>query len=108
MESTGAKLPAGPIRAEFACSPNSSLGQVANDNYIDSSRLTQDYADLTTDTGYKKARKAVEGASKPIHLHGSLPCTPWSRRQSFNLKVLGQAFHDKLQRDRRFIYHYYL
>ena len=90
-----------PTMIEFACHPDSMLGNVAMENNIDSIRLSQEFSDLSTLGGYNAARVAIDSAVKPIHLHGSLPCTPWTGWQSFNIVKCGEAFHKRLQIDRQ-------
>ncbi len=60
---------------------NRNWGKIAKLKGIDSIRLSESFADLTSQPGYQKALKSLGSASEPINLHGSLPCTPWSRWQ---------------------------
>ena len=92
--------PAVPTMVEFACSNESELGKMALLKGVDSLRLSESFADLSSQPGYQRALKSISSADLPIHLHGSLPCTPWSRWQSFNTFKLGADFHRQLELDR--------
>ena len=98
--SSGNIQSAAPTLAEFACSDESSLGYESVLHGIDSIRLSETFGDLSTQGGYQKALKATNVAQKPIHLHGSLPCTPWCRWSFLNVWKLGADFHRRLQSDR--------
>ncbi len=62
--------------------------------------MSKSFADLSTQSGYLRALKSIKLADLPIHLHGSLPCTPWSRWQSLNTFKLDASFHRQLELDR--------
>lgn len=89
-----------PSIVEFACSDNSKISQYAMKNNIHAIRLTRETTDLTTSQGLSKAMRMVQVAPKPIHLHGSLPCTPWSRWNVFNMSKLGYEFRQKIEKER--------
>ena len=92
--------PALPTMVEFACHPESNVGKAAVEQQIDSIRLSKENTDLLTKVGFVKAMDLVDRAVPPVHLHGSLPCTPWSRWQSFNIHKCGVEFSKQLAIDR--------
>jgi len=85
-----------PSVIEFACSDSSAIGEIAKQNKISSLRLSESYGDLTSEETLLRAIAAVRRLSKPIHLHGSLPCTPWTQWQNMNLAKLDDSFATKL------------
>ena len=89
-----------PTMVEFACHPESNIGKIAMENGIDSIRLSKENTDLLTKVGFVRATELVDMASPPVHLHGSLPCTPWSRWQNFNIYKCGVEFSKQLAIDR--------
>ena len=66
---------------ECCCGPESLLGRRAAEHGVTPVRFTKDSHDLTTVTGFNKARREILGHIKnnqDIHLWASLPCKPWS------------------------------
>jgi len=89
-----------PSIVEFACSPQSELGNEALLKGISSLRLTEQFADLSELDGLNKAKHHVARMPKPVHLHGSLPCTPWTQWAYMNLSRLGREFQERLMCER--------
>ena len=85
---------------EFACSPNSQIGNSAAEKGVSSVRLCKEICDLTTEEGLKFAFESLRGLSHPIHLHGALPCTPWSKWNVYNQHKLGRKFKEKIDGDK--------
>ena len=94
------ETPAVPTMVEFACGDESEIGRIAKLKGVDSIRLSKSFADLSTQPGYQRALKSVSKANLPVHLHGSLPCTPWNRWQNFNIYKCGVEFSKQLAIDR--------
>ena len=80
---------------EFACSPKSQIGNSAAEKRVGSVRLCKEICDLTTDEGLHFAFESLHGLSHPIHLHGALPCTPWSKWNVYNQHRLGRKFKER-------------
>ena len=83
------------ILIEFACQKESMLGQVGARLGVKVIRLHKDYADLLTPAGKQRAFKDAR-ENPGAHLHGSLPCTPWSRWQTMNIHRYGKKFESQL------------
>jgi hypothetical protein len=83
------------ILIEFACQKESMLGQVGAKLGVKVIRLHKGYADLLTPAGKQRAFKDAR-ENPGAHLHGSLPCTPWSRWQTMSIHRYGKKFEARL------------
>eukprot|EP00972_Heterocapsa_arctica_P037577 5530654-Heterocapsa_arctica.AAC.1 len=80
------------------CSPTSALGEVGEALGHRVIRLTEadDLSNvLTVKSALSKAR-----ANPGCHLHGSLPCTPWTSWQRLNLRRASEQAKAKIEESR--------
>jgi hypothetical protein len=91
-----------PLKAlvEFACSEDSTLCQVAGENGLPFLRLHKQFADLMDPKVITQLEDWIVHFG-PVHLHGSLPCTPWTSWQYLNSAKGGEAYKRRLNQDRR-------
>ena len=80
---------------EFACDKESMLGKVGEDRGIKVIRLSLEITDLETRAGLEHTLREIK-QNPGCSMHGSLPCTPWTRWQSYNEHKLGADFRKKL------------
>ena len=97
---TNASTTAMAAIVEFACSPNSQIGVSAESKGLEFHRLCKEVCDLTSKQGLDFAMNIVRNASHPIHLHGSLPCTPWSRWNVSNQHKYGDKFVERINQQK--------
>ena len=83
---------------EFACSPNSKMGEVHLSHGINHVRLCREMLDLTDEQSMQQLLYQIEqaGEEAPPHLWASIPCTSGSPWQYINLKKGGRAFKRRL------------
>ena len=76
---------------EFCCSENSELGAQAPSLGWDFERYHLSFGDLRTSDGLEKALAVAKAKSLicALHLHGSLPCTPWAGWQRRHIHHMG-------------------
>ena len=83
---------------EFACSPNSKMGEVHLSHGIRHVRLCREMLDLTDEQSMQQLLYQIQQAAEeaPPHLWASIPCTSGSPWQYLNLKKGGRAFKRRL------------
>ena len=88
---------------EFACDPDSEIGNLGNKHGFEVMRCTLADGDLSQPLGKGMIRilDKIAPHKGPIVLHGALPCTPWSQIQRFNEHVHGPSFTEKLKRSQK-------
>lgn len=85
---------------EFCCEANSACSRVANHLGIPYFGITKSTLDVENDDQFEQfldwLQLEIQENPGPIHLWGSLPCTPWGPWQEMNVHRYGQKFEDKL------------
>ena len=84
---------------EFCCDASSEVGKECERLGIDVLRVDKDLNALDAETGVT-CLKFIEHHTH-VHIHGSLPCTPWSQLQYLNVYLHGETFARKLEAARR-------
>ena len=84
---------------EFCCDASSEVGKECERLGIDVLRVDKDLNALDAETGVI-CLKFIEHHTH-VHIHGSLPCTPWSQLQYLNVYLHGETFARKLEAARR-------
>ena len=81
---------------EFACSPNSSMGNVFKDLDIPHVRLAKEYIDLESAVAGEQLAYQLSQCVRP-NLWAAIPCVSGSPWQRLNLHRLGKPFKKKLE-----------
>ena len=81
---------------EFACSPNSSMGNVFKDLDIPHVRLAKEYIDLESAVADEQLAYQLSQCVRP-NLWAAIPCVSGSPWQRLNLHRLGKPFKKKLE-----------
>ena len=84
---------------EFGCSEESNIGNCASEFFSQVYRVTERDDALDICTIMSIVNVIVDNPG--IHLFGSIPCTPWSRWQTYNLSRLGCKFRKYLEAERQ-------
>ena len=87
------------VIVEFCCSDNSEMCATAEKHGIEYLRLNQSFANLM-DPGIIQQLLEWIPQQKRVHLHGSLPCTPWTSWQHMALAKYGEPYRLKLVKRR--------
>ena len=95
------QLPGYSHLIEYCCSPESSLGKVAEEfaHKITVIRVTKDDNAFDPKT-HKRLLDYIKG-NPGTSIHGSIPCTPWSAWQRRNIHALGDEFKRNLDKQRQ-------
>ena len=83
---------------EFCCDEESEIGKVGRSANIDVLRITKSL-DCMNQSTMHACMEFVKNHDR-VHMHGSLPCTPWSTIQFLNIHLHGLSFRQKLHRAR--------
>ena len=89
-------LPGLGTLVEYACDPESLIGQQLPQFGLKVLRLTEQTVDLSNPTHVLQVVEQLK-AQHGADLWVSLPCSPWSAMQELNLHRLGEAFTSNLQ-----------
>ena len=83
---------------EYCCEEDSEVGGIARHLGIDVLRITKDVDCLKKET-LTGCLEFIRSHDR-VHLHGSVPCTPWSTIQFLNIHMYGLPFQEKLHKAR--------
>ena len=88
---------------EFACGPDSELGNQGHKHGFEVMRCTLADGDLSQplEKGMLRILDKIASYKGALVLHGALPCTPWSQIQRLNEHVHGPSFTEKLKRSQK-------
>lgn len=81
---------------EFCCSNDSKIGEIGHLKGVEVFRCSEESCNVQTAVGLAKVMEYAR-QNPGCHLHGSLPCTPWSALQALNEHQYGEAFSVKLR-----------
>ena len=81
---------------EFCCDEDSEIGKVGREYGVDVLRIDEKLDCMSEET--IKMCMTFVNEHDSVHLHGSLPCTPWSNIQKLNIHQYGESFKRRLQR----------
>ena len=83
---------------EFCCDEESEIGRVGRAANIDVLRITKNL-DCMNQSTMHACKEFVKNHDR-VHMHGSLPCTPWSCKQFLIIHLHGLSFRQKLHKAR--------
>ena len=93
-------LPGHGTLIEFCTSSDSMMGRVGKDLGIHVRRCSENHLNVESDETIKVLDGIIE--TKPgADLWGSLPCSPWTQWQTFNVHLYGDDFANKLAERRK-------